>query len=65
MRWGKRKEKLGFTGYHWCPDFDVTKDSEWDLLRRKIIMPFALGLYGAVLVIRKGFRLLRQFESAE
>ena len=30
-----------------------------------IVVPFALGLYGAVLVIRKGFRLLRQFESAE
>ncbi len=30
-----------------------------------IIAPFALGLYGVVLVIRKGFRLLRQFETAE
>jgi len=30
-----------------------------------IIAPCALGIYGAVLVIRKGFRLLRQFETAE
>tara|TARA_A100001037_G_scaffold215502_1_gene193445 strand:- start:55 stop:375 length:321 start_codon:yes stop_codon:yes gene_type:complete len=30
-----------------------------------IIIPSALGLYGIVLVIRKGFRLLRQFETAE
>ena len=30
-----------------------------------IIAPFAAGLYGVVLVIRKGFRLLRQFETAE
>ena len=30
-----------------------------------IILPSVLGLYGALLVVRKGFRLLRQFESAE
>ena len=30
-----------------------------------IIAPIGLGVYGAVLVLRKGFRLLRQFESAE
>ena len=30
-----------------------------------IIIPSAFGLYGIVLVIRKGFRLLRQFETAE
>jgi len=30
-----------------------------------IVAPIALGLYGAVLVVRKGFRLLRQFETAE
>ncbi len=30
-----------------------------------IIAPLALGVYGALLVIRKGFRLLRQFENAE
>ena len=30
-----------------------------------IIAPLALGLYGFVLVVRKGFRLLRQFETAE
>ncbi len=30
-----------------------------------IFIPLALGAYGFVLVLRKGFRLLRQFESAE
>ncbi len=30
-----------------------------------IILPLCLGAYGAFLVIRKGFRLLRQFETAE
>ena len=30
-----------------------------------IIIPFGFGIYGAILVIRKGFRLLRSFESAE
>ena len=30
-----------------------------------IIAPLGLGVYGAILVLRKGFRLLRQFESAE
>ncbi len=30
-----------------------------------IIIPFGFGLYGATLVVRKGFRLLRQFEAAE
>ena len=30
-----------------------------------VILPLALGVYGAFLVLRKGFRLLRQFETAE
>ena len=30
-----------------------------------IILPLGLGIYGATLVIRKGFRLLRSFEAAE
>ena len=30
-----------------------------------IIVPLGFGVYGAFLVIRKGFRLFRQFESAE
>ncbi len=30
-----------------------------------IIAPLAFGLYGVILVVRKGFRLLRQFETAE
>ena len=30
-----------------------------------IILPVGFGLYGGILVIRKAFRLLRSFESAE
>tara|TARA_Y100001968_G_scaffold258902_1_gene245985 strand:+ start:443 stop:754 length:312 start_codon:yes stop_codon:yes gene_type:complete len=30
-----------------------------------IILPLVLGIYGATLVVRKGFRLLRSFENAE
>ena len=30
-----------------------------------IIIPCALGVYGGILALRKGFRLLRQFEAAE
>ena len=30
-----------------------------------IFIPLALGVYGAILVLRKGFRLLRQFETSE
>ncbi len=30
-----------------------------------ITLPLVLGAYGAILIIRKGFRLLRQFEAAE
>ncbi len=30
-----------------------------------IIAPLGFGVYGVVLVLRKGFRLLRQFESSE
>ena len=29
-----------------------------------IVLPIGFGVYGAFLVIRKGFRLLKQFESA-
>ena len=29
-----------------------------------IIVPLLLGVYGGILVLRKGFRLLRQFEGA-
>ncbi len=29
-----------------------------------IILPLAFGVYGGILVLRKGFRLLRQFETA-
>ena len=30
-----------------------------------IVLPLACGVYGVVLVIRKGFRLLRQFENSD
>ncbi len=30
-----------------------------------IVVPLGLGVYGATLIVRKGFRLLRQFETAE
>ena len=30
-----------------------------------IVLPLGLGVYGAILIVRKGYRLLRQFESAE
>ena len=30
-----------------------------------IIIPLVAGVYGGILVIRKGFRLLRQFENAD
>ena len=30
-----------------------------------VILPLALGAYGALLVLKKGFRLLKQFETAE
>ncbi len=30
-----------------------------------VIIPIAFGAYGALLVLRKGFRLLRQFESSD
>ncbi len=30
-----------------------------------VIVPLAFGAYGAFLILRKGFRLLRQFETAE
>ena len=29
-----------------------------------VAIPLAIGLYGGILVLRKGFRLLRQFENA-
>ena len=30
-----------------------------------ILLPLGLGIYGVVLILRKAFRLLRQFEMAE
>ncbi len=30
-----------------------------------VVVPLALGAYGGFMVLRKGFRLLRQFETAE
>ncbi len=40
-------------------DFSDMSISPW------IVIPLVLGVYGGVLVLRKGFRLFRQFESAQ
>jgi len=51
-----------------CHGYDYTngaKEVSDMSINPLIILPFGLGLYGVVLVIRKGFRLLRQFETAE
>ena len=49
-------------GYDYATDGKTMADMSVNPL---IIAPIGLGLYGAVLVVRKGFRLLRQFENAE
>ena len=51
-----------------CHGYDYTTDTKTitDMSVNPLIMiPFGFGIYGGVLVIRKGFRLLRQFETAE
>ena len=46
-------------------DYSATSKSMADMSMNPLIaIPLVLGLYGALLVIRKGFRLLRQFETA-
>tara|TARA_Y100001968_G_scaffold143710_1_gene131271 strand:- start:1355 stop:1624 length:270 start_codon:yes stop_codon:yes gene_type:complete len=51
-----------------CHDYDYVEGAEnisemninpW------IIAPLSIGTYGFILVLRTGFRLLRQFETAE
>ena len=49
-------------GYDYASDAKSMTDMTVNPL---IIAPLAFGIYGATLVIRKGFRLLRQFETAE
>ncbi len=49
-------------GYDYSAEAKTTADMSVNPL---IIAPLALGIYGVILVIRKGFRLLRQFETAE
>ncbi len=45
---------------------DGVKDfTEQTALNPLIFAPLAFGVYGLTLVIRKGFRLLRQFENSE
>ncbi len=51
-----------------CHGYDYVeggKDMAEMSLNPLIIAPLGLGIYGAVMVVRKGFRLLRQFETAE
>ena len=50
-----------------CPsEFQAGKDlSSMSDPNPLVILPLVLGAYGGFLVIRKGFRLLRQFEAAE
>ena len=49
-------------GYDYVDGAENFKDMSVNPL---IILPFGFSVYGVVLVLRKGFRLLRQFESAE
>ena len=44
---------------------DGVKDYSSMEFKPLIILPLGLGIYGAILVIKKGFRLLRSFETAE
>ena len=51
-----------------CHGYDYSAESKnmADMsVNSLIIARLALGIYGVILVIRKGFRLLRQFENAE
>ncbi len=51
-----------------CHGYDYAaggKDMATITVDRLIVVPLSLGIYGAILVLRKGFRLLRQFETAE
>ena len=50
-----------------CPSqYEAGKNlSEISSVSPFIFVPLVFGAYGAVLVLRKGFRLLRQFETAE
>ena len=45
-----------------CPGVDSAKESSPNPY---IILPVIAGLYGIYLIIRKGFRLAKQFENAE
>ncbi|WP_320674171.1 hypothetical protein [Prochlorococcus sp. MIT 1341] len=38
--------------------------STFGKLNPLVVLPLGLGTYGAILILRKGFRLLRQFETA-
>ena len=44
---------------------DGVKDYASQDVNPLIILPLAIGIYGATLIVRKGFRLLRSFENAE
>ena len=44
---------------------DATTSVAMTAPNRLVIVPMLFGAYGAFLVLRKGFRLLRQFETAD
>ena len=51
-----------------CHGYDYSSDAKSmaDMtVNPLIVAPLGFGVYGVILVIRKGFRLLRQFETAE
>ena len=50
-----------------CHGYDYAEGSKAmaENVNPLIVLPLACGVYGVILVIRKGFRLLRQFESAD
>ena len=50
-----------------CHGYDYAEGSKAfaENVNPVIVLPLACGAYGIVLVIRKGFRLLRQFETSE
>ncbi len=51
-----------------CHNYDYvegTKQIANTVISPLILIPFGFGLFGCFLILKKGFRLLRQFESAE
>ena len=49
-----------------CHSYDYSEGAKamTENISPLLVLPLGFGIYGVVLVIRKGFRLLRQFESS-